>query len=75
MALVDFFFIWGYIIINSVLVYGAPVNVEEKLVARILLAFSNICGSSQLFRRIPYSIVNHYNLCIGNGGRNLAQFL
>lgn len=66
------FCIWGHI---KSLVYETPVNTDEELVARIILAFDDIRERPQLFRRIRQSITHRYNLCIENGGRNFEQFL
>lgn len=66
------FCIWGHI---KSLLYATPVNTEEELVARIILAFDDIRERPQLFQRIRQSITHRYNLCIENGGRNFEQFL
>lgn len=63
--------IWGH---TKSVVCETPINVEEKLLARIVLTSDDICERPLLFRIIRLSIIQHYNLCIEHDGHHFEPF-
>lgn len=66
------FFLWGHL---GTLVYATPVNDEEQLRNRILIAADTIRTSSGIFERIRRSMVRRSELCLQVNGGHFEQFL
>lgn len=66
------FCIWGHV---KDLVYETPVENQEELVARIILAFDDLKAKPGISKNIRRNMRKRCNLCIEQGGRQFQQFL
>lgn len=66
------YFLWGFI---KGLVYETPVNSEEELVARIVVAAGELRGAPDIFADVKSSMHRRCQACITAQGRNFEQFL
>lgn len=66
------FCVWGYM---KSLVYETPVDSEEELVARIVVATGEVREKPDIFKKMRNSMRRRCEACITAGGRNFEHLL
>lgn len=67
----DYFF-WGRM---KSMVYETPVETEEELLARVMVAAQEINGTPGVMERVYRNMIRRYNVCNDVGGRHIEPLL
>ena len=66
------YFLWGRM---KSMVYQSPVETEEELLARVMVAAQEINGAPGVMDRVYRNMIRRYNVCNDNGGRHIEPLL